>query len=74
MYVHPPVKPYEGDELHFVMMGVKPIVVIWHKLNPEMYNKAQELHHVVSVYQQDLGVISVTLNENSHLHKEIMLG
>jgi hypothetical protein len=67
------VAPHEGEELTLVMMGVKPAAIIERDKQPEMYDKAQSLCHVISVYQLDVGIISVTKPENAHLHATIEL-
>ena len=67
------VAPHEGDELTLVMMGVKPAAIIEYQKQPEMYDKAQELCHTISVHQLEVGVISVTQRKNANLHSIIEL-
>lgn len=67
------VAPHEGHEINMVMWGIKPLASIEFDKQPLQFKRAIELRQVLSVCDQEVGLITVTLPENSHLHETFKL-
>lgn len=67
------VAPHEGHEINMVMWGMKPLASIEFNKQPNQFSRAIKLSHILSVRHQDLGSLTVTLPENSHLHETFKL-
>lgn len=67
------IAPHEGNEINMVMWGMKPLASIEFDKQPVQFDRAIELENVLSVCHQEVGLLTVTLPENSHLHETFKL-
>lgn len=63
------IAPHEGNEVNLVLWGKKPLATLEAEKQPASYqNVINNLQEVLSVKQHSVGLISITLPENKHLH------
>ena len=63
------IAPHEGKELEYVMNGIKPLASIDYNKQPELFYRALQLRHQLSIrYHYNDSLITITKPENSKLH------
>lgn len=67
------IAPHKGEELNYVMLGLKPLASIEYSKQPDMFARALALKHVVNVRVHSNTHVTVTLEENKHLHDTFAL-